>query len=136
MKDFNDLKRELQRIDGKGYKAYKDIEGQYDFKIYTLSIDHVQGDPFAAPSRVRVIIKNTIPETLFDKIYKKTAIEDYLIRCFYKNINTCSSRVFGSGKSGIISISKCSQEVIQRTAVIIDREKIEDRKSTRLNSSH
>ena len=32
MKDFNDLKRELNRINGKGYKAYKDLEGQYDFK--------------------------------------------------------------------------------------------------------
>ena len=56
MKNQNDLKRELIRIDGKGYKAYKDLEGQYDFKDYILSIDHVQGDPFAAPSRVRVIV--------------------------------------------------------------------------------
>ena len=70
MKDFNDLKRELNRINGKGYKAYKDLEGQYDFKTYILSIDHVQGDPFASPSRVRVIVKSNIskfPYEIFDK---------------------------------------------------------------------
>ena len=49
-----DLRRTITRIDGKGYKAYKDIKGLYAFGLYTLIIDHVQGDPFAAPSRVRV----------------------------------------------------------------------------------
>ena len=130
MKDFNDLKRELNRINGKGYKAYKDLEGQYDFKTYILSIDHVQGDPFASPSRIRVIVKSkvaNIPLELFDKNYKKVAVEDFLIRYFYKNINTYSSKVFGSGKSGLIKISKCDEEILQRTAVIIDREKIEAR---------
>ena len=38
----------------------KDLEGQYDFKKYILSIDHVQGDPFASPSRVRVIVDNKV----------------------------------------------------------------------------
>ncbi|KKL13159.1 hypothetical protein LCGC14_2528550 [marine sediment metagenome] len=47
MRTENDLKTTLRRIDGKGYKAYKDIKGQYDFGTYTLIIDHVQGDPFA-----------------------------------------------------------------------------------------
>ena len=60
MKNSNDLKRELDRIDGRGYKSYKDLEGQYDFDKFILSIDHVQGDPFAAPSRIRVIVKNNI----------------------------------------------------------------------------
>ena len=32
MKNSNDLKRELDRIDGRGYKSYKDLEGQYDFR--------------------------------------------------------------------------------------------------------
>ena len=44
----------LRRIDGRGYPAYKDIRGQYGFDGFDLLIDHVQGDPFAAPSRVRV----------------------------------------------------------------------------------
>ncbi len=56
----SDLKRELDRIDGRGYKSYKDLEGQYSFNNYILVIDHVQGDPFASPSRVRVIVNQTL----------------------------------------------------------------------------
>ena len=130
MKNLNDLKRELKSIDGKGYKSYKALEGQYDFNKYILSIDHVQGDPFASPSRVRVIVKQNIakiPLELFNENYKKIASQDYLTRLFYRNINKFSERVFGSGKSGLISISKCPQEVIDRTSIIINEKEIEAR---------
>lgn len=50
MKSSEDLRSRLRSIDHRGYPAYKDLKGQYDFGNYTLSIDHVQGDPFAAPS--------------------------------------------------------------------------------------
>lgn len=50
-----------------------------------------------------------------------------MTRCFYKNINIYSSKVFGSGKSGVISISKCDEEILERTAVIIDDKGIEAR---------
>ena len=49
-----DLEKTLGRIDGRGYKAYRDIEGAYSFPGFWLIIDRVQGDPFAAPSRMRV----------------------------------------------------------------------------------
>jgi len=50
-----ELRKTLGRIDGRGYKAYKDIEGVYDYpEGFTLFVDHVQGDPFASPSRLRV----------------------------------------------------------------------------------
>ena len=42
----DDLQRILQRIDSKGYPAYKEIHGHYDFKDFKLSLDHIQGDPF------------------------------------------------------------------------------------------
>lgn len=48
------LRELLIQIDGQGYKAYKQLRGSYAFDDYVLSIDHVQGDPFAAPSRFRV----------------------------------------------------------------------------------
>ncbi|HEX9026188.1 MAG TPA: ABC-ATPase domain-containing protein, partial [Clostridium sp.] len=60
MKNSQALKRELDRIDGKGYRLYKDLEGEYDFEDYTLSIDYVQGDPFASPSRIRVIVNQNV----------------------------------------------------------------------------
>lgn len=130
MRNSDDLKAELKRIDGKGYRSYKDLEGQYKFQKYVLSIDHVQGDPFAAPSRVRIIINQNvskIPKELFNEDYKKIAMQDYLTRLFYKNINTLSSKVFGSGKSGLISISKCPQEILDRTSIIINKDIIETR---------
>ncbi|GAB6168699.1 ABC-ATPase domain-containing protein [Clostridium carnis] len=130
MKNSNDLKGELNRIDGRSYRAYKDLEGQYQFEKYILSIDHVQGDPFASPSRVRIIINQNIAnfsEELFNEKHKNIATSDYLTRLFYSNINKYSERVFGSGKSGLIAISKCPQEILERTSIIIDKNKIEAR---------
>ena len=54
MQSANDLKQLLFSIN-QSYPAYKSLRGAYQFPRY-LSIDHVQGDPFAAPSRVSVHI--------------------------------------------------------------------------------
>lgn len=130
MKNKEFLKNKLDSIDGKGYKAYKDLVGEYDFGEYVLCIDHVQGDPFASPSRVRVIVKQSvakIPMELFNKKYKNIAVADFLTREFYANIQKCGEKVFGSGKSGLILMSKCDQQVLERTAITIDESKIESR---------
>ncbi len=130
MKNSIILKNELQRIDGRGYKAYKDLQGQYDFNDYILNIDHVQGDPFASPSRVRVIInksKAKFPEELINENYKRVAISDFLTRLFYFNINKFSEKIFGSGKSGLIAISRCPQEILERTSIVINEDNIEAR---------
>ena len=130
MKGSMELKNELFKIDGKGYKAYKALEGRYDFKKYVLSIDHVQGDPFASPSRVRVIIDNKvaqIPEELFDNKNKEIAVCDFLTRLFSKNIRNQNEKIFGSGKSGLIEISRCPQEILERTAIIRNKSFFEAR---------
>ncbi len=83
MKTDRDLQATLHRIDGRGYKAYKDLQGIYRFPNFTLYIDHVQGDPFASPSRVRIQIAQTVsgfPECLFQSNARKIALEDYLTR--------------------------------------------------------
>ena len=130
MKNLEDLKKELLSIDGKGYRSYKLLEGKYDFNNYVLSIDHVQSDPFASPSKVRIIVnqaKANIPKELFKQDYGRIAVQDFLTREFYKNINTVSKKVFGSGKSGIISISKCPEEILDRTSIIVNEQVIEVR---------
>ncbi|WP_459480215.1 ABC-ATPase domain-containing protein [Clostridium saccharoperbutylacetonicum] len=130
MKNFDELKSELYKIDGKSYKLYKNLEGQYAFKDYILSIDHVQGDPFAAPSRIRVIVKQNIagfPKALFDNKNKNIAVADYLTREFYYNVNKFSEKIFGSGKSGLIAMSRCPQQILERTSIIIDNDKVEAR---------
>lgn len=130
MKNKEKLLKELKSIDGKGYKAYKSLEGMYDFESYILAIDYVQGDPFASPSRVRVIVeqeKAKFPMELYQENYARIATQDFLTRLFSKNINEFSSKVFGSGKSGLIAISRCPQEILDRTSIRIGKDKIEAR---------
>lgn len=53
MKSSSDLRSMLKNIDRKGYPAYKGTYGIYDFGNYYLSIDHVQGDPFASTIEIK-----------------------------------------------------------------------------------
>ncbi|NLM58042.1 MAG: ABC-ATPase domain-containing protein [Clostridium sp.] len=130
MRDKTDLKRKLHSIDGAGYKAYKDIKGEYKFDRYVLAIDHVQGDPFASPSKVRAIVSQKdagFPEALYDKPYKRIGVIDFLTRLFFNNIKKYYNPTGGSGKSGLISIDRCGQEILDRTSVVINRDRVEVR---------
>lgn len=118
-----ELGNQLRRIDHRGYPAYKDIRGAYRFEGYVLSIDHVQGDPFAAPSRVSVHISGA--QTGFDGSYydtpeKKAAFADFLLRGFSRQLKEYSFRAKGSGKSGLMACSVPGQEVLSRTACEVD----------------
>lgn len=113
------LKQLLSSIDRKSYPAYKSAQDSYQFPDYILSIDHVQGDPFAAPSNVSILIphaKAGYPTELFNTAWRKTAFEDYLIREFHKEISRFNFKAKGSGKSGLISISNPGPEILNRTA--------------------
>ena len=119
MKQSHDLRRLLESIDHKSYPAYKDARGAYDFRDYILSIDHVQGDPFASPSKVSVTISHQaagFPAEYFNEGFKKTALEDYLLRCFSREIARFNFKAKGSGKSGLIATSRPGQEILPRTA--------------------
>ena len=121
------LQDKLRKIHRKSYPAYKDLKGSYRFPDYVLHIEHVQGDPFAAPSKLSVELsgeKAGFPDRLFDKTYKKIALQDYLIRAFGKALSTYMFQAKGSGKSGLMSISRCGQQVLSRTALRLDREKL------------
>ncbi len=124
MSDINVLKKELTRIDGKGYGAYKDIRGRYDLGGCELFIDHVQSDPFAPPSKIRLRIsqkKAAFPEELFKNSIRKTALEDYLSRAFIREINREKDKNFR------IEMDVCGQEVLQRTSMQVHSEQVEAR---------
>ena len=130
MKSQRELEELLGRIDGKSYGAYKDIKGQYQFKNYVLSIDHAQADPFAAPSKVRLFLQDKvhqIPDDLVDTKAKRIAVADFLTRSFRKQIGKLYNGVSGSGKSGLLSIDDCGQQMIERTSVIIEKQRLEVR---------
>lgn len=125
MKTSNDLKELLTRIDHKGYPAYKDTRGSYQFEGYVLSIDHVQGDPFAAPSKVSIHIPGKtagFPSDLFQEKHKRIALQDYLLRKFAKETDSFNFKAKGSGKSGLMSVSRCGQEILERTACEIKQD--------------
>ena len=70
-----DLKNKLESIHRKSYPAYKSLRGSYTFGDFVLSIDHVQGDPFAAPSSLHVELplkKAGFPEIPGKKTYKNS----------------------------------------------------------------
>ena len=123
MKSADDLRQLLQNIDRKSYPAYKGTKGVYRFGKYALGIDHVQGDPFAAPSSLHIEVSGKVaafPEYLYDEKWKQIALEDYLIRQFGAAIGKYSFQAKGSGKSGIISVTRCGQEILKRSACEIN----------------
>ncbi len=119
MKHASDLRKQLLSIHRKSYPAYKSLKGLYEFGDYTLSIDHVQGDPFASPSHVTIQIPFSVhrfPKDLYQTPETKTAFEDHLLRRFASQIHKFSFQAKGSGKSGLLSVSGCGQEILSRTA--------------------
>ena len=122
MRTASELREQLKRIDHRSYPAYKELRGQYDFGDYILSIDHVQGDPFAAPSRLSVLVSGSragFPAELFDTMPKRITLQDQLARAFGRAIQKGSFQAKGSGKSGLLSVSRCGQQVLERTALRI-----------------
>ena len=119
MKRSGELSQLLRSIDRKSYPAYKSLAGSYDFNDYILSIDHVQGDPFASPSRLSILVparKAAFPMQLLDQPYKRTAAADYILRAFSRAIGRFAFKAGGSGKSGLIGVTRPGQEVLSRTA--------------------
>lgn len=114
-----ELQNLLRRIDHKSYPAYKDTRGSYDFRNYVLSIDHVQGDPFASPSKVSVHIKGAqvgFPKEYYEKRHCRIALQDLLLRHFAKEMEKVSHKAGGSGKSGLMAVSRLGQEILERSA--------------------
>ncbi len=138
----------LLTLDGRNYKAYKALQGTYDCEGFRLLIDHVQGDPFAAPSRVRVQVPHAIasrptsdpisdpisdpacdhplstqasipfPADLVRSPSRVIALCDYLTRQFDQAAAQIRGRR-GSGKSGLIAIASLGQQILERTSVVI-----------------
>jgi predicted ABC-class ATPase len=124
------LRSQLLALDGKSYKAYKAIAGHYRFTNFDLSIDHVQGDPFATPSRISVRVEANhaaFPELLWRNAVRRIALEDYIARAVKRAIGKHVKGRRGSGGSGEVHISTSGQQVLMRNAVFINAEYVEAR---------
>ncbi len=123
MQTSSELKNLLARIDRKSYPAYKDTRGEYQFSGYVLSIDHVQGDPFAAPSKLSIRVDGrtaAFPPAFYEKPWRRVALQDELTRQFARRAAQVSFQAKGSGQSGLVAVSRCGQEVLERTACSLD----------------
>lgn len=127
MKSSNELRTSLRSIDHKSYPAYKSLAGVYQFNNFYLSIDHVQGDPFASPSSLHVEIPHKVaafPTAYYEKDCSRIALQDFLTRQFASQFEDYNFKAKGSGKSGLLSITRCGQEVLDRSACEITDTKI------------
>ncbi len=143
------LRRELHRIDGRPYPAYRDLGGRWSLSQFTLEIRRVQGDPFAAPSRMAVILSPSragFDPSLLRSSARRTGVACLLARSFAARARTMArgaaaegeppdrrqrgqrgrrqpgggrGRRGGSGRSGEIAMADPGQVVIPNTAVQI-----------------
>lgn len=119
MKSSAELRTLLHSIDHKSYPAYKSLAGEWNYGSFLLSIDHVQGDPFASPSSLHIELSHSytkLPSTYFSKDCMRIALQDFLTRQLAKQFEQYNFKAKGSGKSGLLSISRCGQKVLERTA--------------------
>ena len=116
---MRDLASILHRIDGRGYKAYKEIQGRsFSFDGFDLVVEHVQGDPYAAPSRLRALIpleKSGVPESELATEARRRATRDYLARAFRSAARSHRDLAIDAGL----------QTVLDRSACLIDNDTID-----------
>lgn len=111
----------LERIDGKGYKAYRDIEGRWEFAEFALFVDRAQSDPFASPSKLRLRVdleSVALPGDVLENRVRRTAAASWLARAFRQAIGHVRPPRTGTGKGGLVTIDAGGPEVLERTAVV------------------
>ncbi len=125
-----DLEAILSRISGRGYRAYRDIEGSYDFGGFLLYIDRAQSDPFAPPSRARIRVpleKAGFPDWCFSCESRTIALRDFLARRLYEESRERASRPTGTGNSGLVVVDRPGQEVLETSTIVLGEGFVEAR---------
>ncbi len=108
----------LKKIEKQNYRAYQQLKGQYDFKDFTLYVDHVQGDPFASASRFRALRPWSLTDLAWLKSHSgayQIAARDFIARQFAEFAKQDNN----------ISIATTGQTVLDNTAVVFNDEGIE-----------
>lgn len=117
---LSDLFSRTKSLDGAGYGAYKKLKGAYSEPDLTVSIDRVQADPYASPSKVRLILpmKATgIPQHFIDDATGRVAVADFLARRIQAD----------SHRSHNVQVGDIGQQVLERTHVLVTPDSVEAR---------
>lgn len=117
---LSDLFSRTKSLDGAGYGAYKKLKGAYSEPDLTVSIDRVQADPYASPSKVRLILPMKtagIPQHLVDDVTGRVAVADFLAR----RIQAAPHRPRN------VHIGDIGQQILERTHVLVIPDRVEAR---------
>ena len=121
----SDLARDLLRSDGRPYGHYRDLRGRrYALDSGELAFEHIQGDPFAAPSRLRVDLPANLlrlPAWARHGADARRAAADFLQRALRPALAGAAGGA-GSGRSGLLEVAPAGQEVLERTGVAVETE--------------
>jgi len=123
---LEDLGDRLASLDRRGYPAYKSIKGEWSAGDWTLHVDHVQGDPFATPSRLRVRLPTEahgVPARHRANHPRRVALADYLLERFADETEGIGSA--GSGGSGRVRVDAGGAEVLERSGCVVAEGAIE-----------
>lgn len=121
MQTTDELRRQLEALDGGRYGDYKRVKGAWDAGDHTLLIDYVQGDPFARPTRVRVRVPpdvSALPAWSYRSADRRRATADFLNRSMHEELASRRGRS-GSGRSGELVILRPGQQVLARTSLLL-----------------
>lgn len=96
------------------------MRGTWDLDDVELTVDWVQGDPFAAPSRVTArLTVGVLPE---GPDGTHLATEDWLLRKLVRALEAPRRVARGSGRSGMIDVLQPGPWVVDRSALRLDHE--------------
>lgn len=112
----------LKELDGKPYGLLRRLAGRHADHDLSLEIDHVQGDPYAPASRMRLVLSNAF-HPLFAKIppspLHRLAAEDLFFREFAKRLPD-ESVTRGDGPGGRLKTARPDARICRRSAVVLD----------------
>jgi predicted ABC-class ATPase len=130
---YADLKRVLSQIDGRQYPAYHDLETSKGWRNddvgFSLYIARTQSDPFAPPTRCRVLVSASaaqFPPFLYSNKIRAIGLTDYLQRALYANCQAMGANSSLNGESwsgpkgGDIQVLEPCQHVLEQSAVTVD----------------
>ncbi|MBF0430978.1 MAG: ABC-ATPase domain-containing protein [Fibrobacteria bacterium] len=123
------LKERLEKLNRKPYGAYKSLKGSYSFVDFCVQVEHVQGDPFAAPSLVCVHIpfrKSGFSEDWLNCPHSRVALGDFITRMLASSFSSFP-KLEGTGNSGKFLIPVPGQQILPRSSVLFEKEHIQIR---------
>lgn len=117
--DLSTLAGDLERLDGKGYGAYKRLrDTAWSLPVAgadpaRIDVERVQSDPYAPPSRIVITVPPTtaaVPDDLCAEADRRRALADHL------------ARLLRAAVPDEVRVDAGGQEVIERTACRVDQD--------------